>query len=39
MFPLLALFTFSALLGLTSFGIGILPLSFTFSGEHRDPLN
>ena len=27
------LLTLSALLGLTSFGIGILSLSFTFSGE------
>ena len=34
MSTLLVLLTLSALLGLTSFGIGILPLSITFSGKH-----
>ncbi|KAI0251985.1 Zinc/iron permease [Lactifluus subvellereus] len=33
------LLTLSALLGLTSFGIGILPLSFTFSGAHMSKLS
>jgi hypothetical protein len=35
MSALLVLLTFSGLLGLTSFGVGMLPLSFTFSGELR----
>ena len=34
MSTLLVLLSLSGLLGLTSFGVGILPLSFTFSGEH-----
>ena len=34
MSTLLVLLSLSGLLGLTSFGVGILPLSFSFSGEH-----
>jgi len=37
MFRLLVLLMFSSFLGLTSFGIGILPLSITFSGENAPP--
>ncbi|KAI0269809.1 Zinc/iron permease [Gloeopeniophorella convolvens] len=33
------LLTLSGLLGLTCFGIGILPLSFTFSGSHMSKLS
>jgi len=39
MSTLLVLLTLSGLLGLTSFGIGILPLSFTFSGAHMSRLS
>jgi len=38
MFRLVVLLMFSSLLGLTSFGMGILPLSITFSGKHMSTL-
>jgi len=39
MSTLLVLITLSGLLGLTSFGVGILPLSFTFSDRHMSSLS